>query len=99
MDLKRIDPEEAQKLLDSGDGYVYLDVRTEEEFRAGHVPGAANVAVMVANPAGPGMIPNLEFVEQVVDRHRVIRRLKKRRLSLKDTIAKLESELIPDLDA
>ena len=28
-----------------------------------------------------------------------IRRLKKRKLKLKDTIAKLESRLIPDLDA
>lgn len=28
-----------------------------------------------------------------------VRRLKKRKLLLKDTIAKLESELIPDLDA
>ena len=28
-----------------------------------------------------------------------IRRLKKRKLKLKDTIAKLESKLIPDLDA
>jgi hypothetical protein len=28
-----------------------------------------------------------------------IRRLKKKRLLLKDTIARLESELIPDLDA
>ena len=28
-----------------------------------------------------------------------LRRLKKRKLMLKDTIAKLESELIPDLDA
>ncbi len=68
MDLKRIDPEEAQKLLDSGEGYVYLDVRTEEEFRAGHVPGAVNIAVMLANPAGSGMIPNLEFAGQVAER-------------------------------
>jgi len=28
-----------------------------------------------------------------------VRRLKKRKLQLKDTIARLESELIPDLDA
>lgn len=28
-----------------------------------------------------------------------VRRLKKRKLALKDTIARLESELIPDLDA
>jgi len=36
--------------------------------------------------------------DPVVDQLR-IRRLKKRRLILKDMIARLESELIPDLDA
>ena len=36
--------------------------------------------------------------DPLVDQLR-IRRLKKRRLILKDTIARLESELIPDLDA
>ena len=36
--------------------------------------------------------------DPVVDQLR-IRRLKKRRLILKDMIAQLESELIPDLDA
>lgn len=34
------------------------------------------------------------FVDQLQ-----VRRLKKRKLLLKDTIARLESELIPDLDA
>ena len=38
MDVKRIDPEEARVLLDSEEGYTYLDVRTEEEFAAGHIP-------------------------------------------------------------
>lgn len=37
-------------------------------------------------------------VDPLVDQLR-IRRLKKRRLVIKDMIAKLESELIPDLDA
>jgi hypothetical protein len=36
--------------------------------------------------------------DPLVDQLR-IRRLKKKRLLLKDTIARLESELIPDLDA
>ncbi len=36
--------------------------------------------------------------DPMVDQLR-IRRLKKRRLVLKDTIVRLESELIPDLDA
>ena len=46
MDVKRIDPEEARVLLDSEQGYTYLDVRTEEEFAAGHVPAAVNITVV-----------------------------------------------------
>ena len=38
------------------------------DIRAGHVLGAVNIAVMLANPAGPGMIPNLEFAGQVAER-------------------------------
>ena len=65
MDIKRIDPEEARALLDSGGGYTYLDVRTEEEFAAGHVPEAVNIPVAVKNPLGPGLVPNPDFTSQV----------------------------------
>ncbi len=43
IEIKRITPEQAKELLDSNQGYVYLDVRTVPEFEAGHVPGAKNV--------------------------------------------------------
>lgn len=33
-------------------GYEYLDVRTVEEFQAGHAPGAVNIPVMVRGPGG-----------------------------------------------
>ena len=56
MEIKRIEPEEAKELLDSTEDYTYLDVRTAEEFEAGHVPGSINVPVMLRNPAGPGMM-------------------------------------------
>ena len=32
--------QEAKKLMDREDGYVILDVRTEEEYAQGHIPGA-----------------------------------------------------------
>lgn len=35
--------EQASQRLDSVDGLVVLDVRTPEEFAAGHLPGAVNV--------------------------------------------------------
>lgn len=63
MDVKRITPEEAKALLDSGGGYTYLDVRTVPEFDAGHVPGAQNIPFM--EPAGGGMAVNPQFVEIV----------------------------------
>ena len=46
MEIKRIAPEQAKGLLDSNQGYIYLDVRTVPEFGAGHVPGAKNVPVV-----------------------------------------------------
>ena len=75
MDVKRIDPEEARVLLDSEEGYTYLDVRTEEEFAAGHVPAAVNIPVVEKNPMGPGLVPNPDFssqVEQQFDKDRKI---------------------------
>ncbi len=65
MDIQRIEPEEAKRRLDSGDGHEYLDVRSREEFAAGHAPGAACVPLMHRNPAGPGMVPNAEFLSEV----------------------------------
>jgi rhodanese-related sulfurtransferase len=65
MSIRRIEPEEAKSLLDSAEGYTYLDVRTVEEFAAGHVPNAINIPVLVRNPAGPGLQPNAEFLGQV----------------------------------
>lgn len=44
-----------------------------------------------------------EIIEYLVDTghpdHMKVRRLKKRKLKLKDTITRLQSRLIPDLDA
>ena len=65
MDIRRIDPEEARQLLDSQDGYTYLDVRSEEEFAQGHVPGAVNIPVASSNPLGPGLVANPDFNNQV----------------------------------
>ena len=65
MDVKRITPEETKSLLDSGDGYIYLDVRTVREFDAGHVPGAKNIPFLDIDPMRGGMAPNPQFVEIV----------------------------------
>ena len=65
MTPKRISPEEARGLLEAGEGYVYLDVRSVPEFEAGHAPGAKNIPLLHRMPAG--MQPNARFVE-VCDR-------------------------------
>ena len=35
-----ITAEEAKKIMDTEEGYIILDVRTQEEFDQGHIPGA-----------------------------------------------------------
>ena len=75
MDVNRIDPAEARALLESEPGYICLDVRTEEEFAAGHVPAAVNIPVVEKSPMGPGLVPNPDFssqVEQQFDKDRKI---------------------------
>ena len=67
MDIRRIDPEEARQLLDSQEGYTYLDVRSEEEFAQGHVPGAVNIPVATSNPLGAGLMANPDFNRQVAE--------------------------------
>ncbi len=65
MEIKRVTPEEAKQLLDSNQGYTYIDVRTEQEFKAGHVPGAKNVPVVEPDASGrmqanPHFLPTIE---------------------------------------
>ena len=57
-DPERISPQEASAKL--AEGFTYVDVRTVEEFEAGHPPGAVNVPLMHAAPGG--MTPNPEFL-------------------------------------
>ena len=35
-----INAEEAKQIMDTTDGYIVLDVRTQEEYDQGHIPGA-----------------------------------------------------------
>jgi rhodanese-related sulfurtransferase len=56
-EVTRISPKEAHEKM--GEGYTYVDVRTEEEFAQGHPEGALNVPIMVAG--GMGMAPNPDF--------------------------------------
>ncbi|AUX39315.1 rhodanese-like domain-containing protein [Sorangium cellulosum] len=61
-DIQRISPEQAKKLMDE-EGYVYLDVRSEPEYAAGHPSGAHNVPLLHA--AAGGMKQNPDFLDVV----------------------------------
>ena len=64
MEVKRITPEEAKDLLDSNTGYIYVDVRTIQEFEAGHVVGAKNISVVQPDPYGRMQV-NPQFADIV----------------------------------
>ncbi|MFN0057233.1 MAG: rhodanese-like domain-containing protein [Planctomycetota bacterium] len=63
MTVKRIDPDRAHELLDSSQGFVYVDVRTESEFQECHIPDSKNVPYMVRGPGGIGLQLNRDFVQ------------------------------------
>lgn len=66
MAVEQVVPSDAKAGLDADADAVYLDVRTEAEFAAGHPEGAVNIPVALQSPAG-GMMPNPDF-QAVVDR-------------------------------
>ena len=41
-----ITAEEAKEIIDSEEGYIILDVRTQEEYDEGHIPGAILIPYM-----------------------------------------------------
>jgi rhodanese-related sulfurtransferase len=55
---KTATPDEVKTLL--GEGYVYVDVRTEAEFASGHPEGALNVPVSFKGVPNPEFVPVLE---------------------------------------
>ena len=40
VEYVNITAEEAKQIMDSEEGYIILDVRTQEEYDQGHIPGA-----------------------------------------------------------
>ncbi len=65
MTIRQIDALQAKERLDSGDGSIYLDVRSEPEFENGHVPGALNIPLMHLDPVTRQMSPNPDFLDVV----------------------------------
>ena len=65
MSVKQIDPKQTYDTLQRDPNAVYIDVRTEGEFAAGHVPGAVNIPVMSPDPLSRRMTPNPNFLSAV----------------------------------
>lgn len=65
--MKEISPQEACDALRQDAESVYIDVRTVEEFAAGHPEGAVNIPIAFHAPAR-GMVHNADFLE-VVAKH------------------------------
>jgi rhodanese-related sulfurtransferase len=59
MPVPRISPEEALALMQE-EGYLYVDVRSVQEFAGGHPRGAFNVPLVLLGPQGPR--PNPDFL-------------------------------------
>jgi rhodanese-related sulfurtransferase len=64
MPVKEVNPQQAHDVLQTEAGSVYIDVRTEREFAAGHPEGAVNIPVAFPDPAR-GMVMNGDFVKVV----------------------------------
>ncbi len=65
MPVKHISVTEAHELLESAEGYVYVDVRSIPEYLNGHPAGAVNVPLLHFDQAQQRMVPNAEFLDVV----------------------------------
>ena len=61
MPIQSLGPKAAHAAMQAGP-HLFVDVRTVEEFNAGHPAGAINVPIANRDPRGGGMAPNPDFV-------------------------------------
>jgi rhodanese-related sulfurtransferase len=65
MAIREISPREAHERMNSGEGCVYVDVRSVGEFAEGHPASAVNVPILQPDPATRRMAPNPDFLQVV----------------------------------
>lgn len=53
-----ITAEEAKEIMDAEEGYIVLDVRTQEEYDEGHIPGAIQISHDEIEEKAEGMLPD-----------------------------------------
>ena len=54
---KQITPQQAKEIMDSGEAYILLDVREQEEFDEAHIPGAILIPYTKIDAKAEEMIP------------------------------------------
>ena len=62
LSFTRISQEEAKEMLQKDDGHVILDVRTEEEYASGHIPGAVCIPNETIYKDRPEQLPDLNQI-------------------------------------
>lgn len=55
---EQITAEDAKKIMDSGEEHIILDVREQDEFDAGHIPGAILLPYTEIENKAEEMLPN-----------------------------------------
>ena len=62
MSIREMTPVDVAARLESEDGAVYLDVRSEQEFEQGHPQGALNIPIFHFDPVTGQPQPNNQFL-------------------------------------
>ena len=57
-----IDQETAKKMMEAEDGHVIVDVRSKDEYAAGHIPGAICIPNESITNTQPAELPDLDQV-------------------------------------
>ena len=65
MEIPQLTPTDAHDVLQRNPAAIYLDVRTEAEFEAGHPAGARNVPIVFFDPATRQPKLNPDFLATV----------------------------------
>ena len=55
---RQISQEEAQRIMEREEGYVIVDVRREDEFLSGHIPGAILIPNESIEDTPPAQLPD-----------------------------------------
>ena len=59
---KQISQEQAKEMMEKDDGHVVVDVRRQDEYDAGHIPGAILIPNESINKDQPEELPDLDQI-------------------------------------